>query len=250
MKVRIVQLSVSKEISDNLDRVISVLHNACSGEWILFPEGMISGYYPEEESFLSLLDNNAIVRAVNKIEEVVKQKKLNCLIGSVYKVDNQWYNATIFISPNQKIVYRKVNLSTLDRNHFSAGNELKIYNENSVSFGIQMCRELVFPEQWKLLKKANAQIIFHINNSIKETDKVREAVLVARAFENQMWVCSVNNASHPQAMRSMIIDPLGKIIWQSTPQKEEEHIEEINLSLVSNQYIQQERTDLVEILVK
>jgi predicted amidohydrolase len=100
------------------------------------------------------------------------------------------------------------------------------------------------------LKKKGAQVFFHINNSIKESDKLRESVLVARAFENQAWICSVNNSASPQAMRSIIIDPVGNIVWQSTPQKEETHIEELDLSLVSNQYLQQERSDLVEIVEK
>lgn len=109
-----------------------------------------------------------------------------------------------------------------------------------------MCRELVFPEQWKVLKKEGAQVFFHINNSIKESDKVREHLLIARAFENQTWVCSVNNAASPQTMLSMIIAPLGNIVWQSTAQKEEVHTEDIDLSKDSNLYLQQARYDLLK----
>ena len=223
MKIRIAQLVVTRDIPTNSNKILATLEDAQQNEWVLFPEGMISGYYPEEETFLSQLNLNAVEQALEKVEKVVKEKNLNCLVGSALKSDNNWYNCTLFINPNQKIIYRKNNLSTLDRDHFSAGNELKTYKEDNVSFGIQMCREIVFPEQWKLLKKVNAQVIFHINNSIKESDKVREHLLVSRAFENQFWVCSVNNAASPQAMCSMIIDPYGKIVWQSVPQKEEVH---------------------------
>ncbi|MCJ7805651.1 carbon-nitrogen hydrolase family protein [Patescibacteria group bacterium] len=248
MKVRIAQVSVSKDIHTNLDKVISILQNSSSNEWVLFPEGMISGYYPEEETFLSQLNSNAIEQALDKVDKITKEKNINCLVGSALKLDNNWYNCTIFINPNQKIIYRKNNLSIPDRNHFSAGNELKTYKEENVSFGIQMCRELIFPEQWKILKKNGAQVIFHVNNAIKESDKIWEQILVARAFENQFWVCSVNNAASPQTMCSMIIDPYGKIVWQSTPQKEEVHTENIDLSSTSNHYLQQERTDLVKIV--
>jgi predicted amidohydrolase len=111
-----------------------------------------------------------------------------------------------------------------------------------------MCRELTFPEQWKILKKGGVQVIFHINNAIKENDKLREKVLVSRAFENQIWVCSVNNAASPQTISSMVIDPYGKEVWLSTPQKEETHSEELDLSQVSTQYLQQERTDLIKVI--
>lgn len=250
MKIRIAQLIVSKDIQGNLNKVVSVLQDSAQGEWVLFPEGMISGYYPEETDFLSQLNVDAIDKALDTITQIVKEKKIVCLIGSALKENNTWYNCSIVLSPDQRIIYRKNNLSTLDRNHFVAGSELKVYEQDNIKFGIEMCRELAFPEQWKLLKKDGAQIIFHINNAIKESDKIREQVLVARAFENQAWVCSVNNAASPQTMSSMIIDPSGKVVWNSIPQKEEVHTEELDLSLVSTQYLQQERTDLVEVVSK
>lgn len=250
MKIRVAQLIVSKDIQENLNKVISVLQNSIQDEWVLFPEGMISGYYPEETGFLSQLNVDVIEKALDTVAQIVKEKNITCLIGSALKENNIWYNCSICLSPDQKIIYRKNNLSTLDRNHFSAGDELKVYEQNNIKFGIEMCRELAFPEQWKLLKKDGAQIIFHINNAVKKNDKVREQVLVARAFENQVWVCSVNNSASPQTMCSMIIDPSGKIVWQSIAQKEEIHTEELDLSLVSTQYLQQERTDLVEVVPK
>ncbi len=113
-----------------------------------------------------------------------------------------------------------------------------------------MCRELAFSKQWKALEKQGAQVIFHLNNAIKESDKMREQVLVTRAFENQLWVCSVNNTTPPQAMSSMIADPNGNVVWKSIPQKEETYATELDLSLVSNHYLQQERADLVEVVLK
>lgn len=250
MKTRVTQLIVTKDIQENLNKVISVLQESTQGEWVLFPEGMISGYYPEDENFLSQLNTDAIDKALDTVTQIVKEKNIVCLIGSALKENDTWYNCSIYLSPDQKIIYRKNNLSILDRNHFSAGNELKVYEQDNIKFGIEMCRELTFPEQWKLLKKNGAQVIFHINNAIKESDKIREQVLVARAFENQVWVCSVNNAASSQTMSSMIIDPSGKVVWQSTPQREEIHTEELDLSLVSTQYLQQERIDLVEVISK
>lgn len=248
MKVTIAQLSVSKDIQANVEKIISILQKSSTGEWVLFPEGMISGYYPEEDSYLSQLNQVLIEQSIAKIEEVVKNKKCNCLMGSALKIDENWYNCAIFITPDNKIIYRKNNLSNLDRNHFTPGDELKTYKDADVTFGIQMCRELVFPEQWKILKKEGAQVFFHTNNSIKEFDKAREHLLIARAFENQVWVCSVNNAAYPQTMLSMIIDPLGNVVWQSTSQKEEVHSEDIDLSKNSSLYLQQERNDLVKVV--
>ena len=209
---------------------------------------MLSGYYPEEKTFLDELDPQLIANEIEKIHQKVKQKHVICLFGTATKTDNSWYNSTILLTPEKRYNYQKNNLSTLDRNHFKAGTELKVFEIGGIKVAVQMCRELTFPEQWKILKKSGVQVIFHINNAIKESDKLREKVLVSRAFENQVWVCSVNNAASPQTMSSMIIDPYGKEIWGSTPQKEEIYTEELDLSQVSTQYLQQERTDLVNVI--
>ena len=248
MKIRIAQLTVSNDIQKNVTRIENTLKNSNSDEWVLFPEGIISGYYPEKETYISQLNQNQIEEGVNKLEQVVKEKKITCLIGSALKIENEWYNCTIYISPEQKIIYKKNNLSNLDRSHFFSGNSIRVYRSENIIFGIQMCRELVFPEQWKLLKQEGAQVILHINNSIKVNDKVREHMLIARAFENQLWVCSVNNATAPQTMSSMIIDPIGNIVWQSTPQKEEIYTTDIDLTMDSNLYLKQARSDLVKVV--
>jgi len=229
MTVKLAQLKVSPNISLNVEKIKKILTTAKSGEWILFPEGMISGYYPEDDDFLKKLDNTEIEKAIGEIEDLVFTKKANCLIGTALKIKDQWFNTTIILSNGQRKIYRKNNLSILDRQHFSAGSEIKVMSDDSFLFGVAMCRELIFPEQWRLLKKKKAQVIFHINNAIRPIDKLRENVLITRALENQYWVCSVNNATAPQTMKSMVINPQGEIVWASTPQKEE--LGEVNIDL-------------------
>jgi hypothetical protein len=43
VKVQIAQLIVSEDISSNVSKVITTLQDANPDEWVLFPEGMISG---------------------------------------------------------------------------------------------------------------------------------------------------------------------------------------------------------------
>jgi predicted amidohydrolase len=248
MKVRIAQLVVTKDIPTNSNKILTIIEGAQPNEWVLFPEGMLSGYYPEEKTYLDQLNAELIENEIEKIHQKVKQKNVVCLFGTAMKIDNSWYNSAMLLTPEKQFTYQKNNLSTLDRDHFKAGSELKVFEFGEIKVAIQMCRELTFPEQWKILKKGGVQVIFHINNAIKENDKLREKVLVSRAFENQIWVCSVNNAASPQTISSMVIDPYGKEVWLSTPQKEETHSEELDLSQVSTQYLQQERTDLIKVI--
>lgn len=247
MKVKLAQLVVTRSIQENLKKILEVLDSANQSEWVIFPEGILSGYFPEEDTFLQQLNFEDIQKGIETVRSKVKEKQCLCIFGTAYMSSNMWYNASIFIDGEKEIVYYKNNLATLDRKHFTQGNSLDVYEAHGVKFGIQMCRELVFPEQWKLLKHKGAQVIFHINNSIKEADKVREHMLLSRAFENQYFVCSVNNADKPQTMASFVISPIGEILFDSRPQEEVVKDIEIELGDVQNTYIQQERSDLVKV---
>ncbi len=249
MIVKLAQLIVTRDIETNFHKIIHVLNSAKEQEWIIFPEGMLSGYYPEEKTFLEQLDFEKIQKYLDQIKSKVTEKKCLCIFGSAYRSDNKWYNSSIFLDETQMLIYHKNNLAMLDRSHFHQGNSIETYKSRGVVFGIQMCRELVFPEQWKLLKHQGAQIIFHINNSIKVSDEVRKHLLIARAFENQYYICSVNNADKPQTMASYVISPTGEVIYESTPQEEIENTVTLDLVQVDDTYLSQERSDLVKLVL-
>ncbi|MCL4382934.1 MAG: carbon-nitrogen hydrolase family protein [Patescibacteria group bacterium] len=248
MIVKIAQLIVTRKIAHNLNKILKIIYGSEKNEWIVFPEGMLSGYYPEDDNYPGQLNFKEIKEGILKIEAVVKEKNCLCLFGTAYKFTNDWYNATVIVSKSGTKYYFKNNLATLDRKHFKQGNKLEVYEENGVRFGIQMCRELVFPEQWKYLKKQDAQVVFHLNNAIKPGDSLKSHLVISRAFENQYFVCSVNNAEVPQTQPSLVVSPLGEVIYQSEPGKEVVKKVELDLSWVKNDYLQQERIDLVEVI--
>lgn len=250
MNLKIAQLVITNEIETNFNKITHALESASEGDWVIFPEGMISGYYPEDIDFIKKIDFSIIRKKVELIQEIAKTKNIAILVGTVWAEGQNIFNSTLHISRSGIIRYDKVNLSTLDRNHFQPGGDIGTHTHDDIPFGIQMCRDFVFPEQSKLLKIGGAKIIFHINNAIKEIDSAREHLVWSRAFENQVYVCSVNNADYPQKQRSQLIDPNGQTLWESIPQTEVIHTVKINLDTVKNDYLTQSRTDLVQIVGK
>ena len=245
MNIRLAQLLVSKNIDENREKIFNTVSTSERNDFVIFPEGMLSGYYPEEPEFLQSLDKEKINMSVKEIKEKVVQKGVSCIFGTAY-YDTNWYNSAVFINTNGDIrVYHKNNLSTLDREYFHQGSILNVMAEEKVIFGIQMCRELVFPEQWKVLKKKGAEVVFHINNAIKEKDKKWRHLLFTRAFENQYFVCSINNPASSQALPSFVISPTGEVLFESEMRKEQIIRIEIDIKEVLLTYLKQEREDLV-----
>lgn len=248
MKLRLVQCVVSDDITENIGQITSVLHESQAGEWVIFPEGLLSGYAPAEATYIQHLNMSLIKEATTQIQQIVNQRDCYALIGSAWQENHQWFNSTLIFTPQHELeIYHKCNLATLDRQHFNAGQNLSVFTRGDITFGVQICREIAFPEQWRVLKQQGAKIIFHNNNAIRPYDARWKHVLITRALENQCFVCSVNNAESPQALASYIIDPSGEIIFESSLQQRQIASYDVDLTQVRETYDQQARTDLVRI---
>jgi len=52
MRLTIAQLCIERDMERNKEKMLSILRAACSDDWIVFPEGVLSGYFPEEDGYL------------------------------------------------------------------------------------------------------------------------------------------------------------------------------------------------------
>jgi predicted amidohydrolase len=43
MHIRIAQLFVGREVAENANKILAVLRDTSPGEWVVFPEGALSG---------------------------------------------------------------------------------------------------------------------------------------------------------------------------------------------------------------
>lgn len=246
LRVRVAQLIVERSLDNNVKKMLETIDSSEKHEWVIFPEGMLSGYFPEDDQFMRSLNQEDIHHNIKIICERAKIKECNCIFGTILREEDSYLNVSVICRQGQETTYEKCNLSLLDRKWFRIGNKLNVFSGEGYQFGVQMCRELSFPEQWKVLKHKGAEVIFHINNSIQSYDGVRKNILVSRAFENQLFVCSVNNAAS-QALPSLVTGPLGEVLYESRTQNEESVSVEIDLKQVKNDFLSQERNDLVKL---
>ncbi len=233
MKIKIAQLIVRKDIESNKENILNEIAKVETDEWIVFPEAILSGYYPAEEIYTKGLNWKLIQNYLDEIENFVKEKKCHCLLGSATLINNVWRNSVFnFSYLNNFVRHDKIQLSILDKKHFGSGENLMNHNLNNVNYGMLACRELIFPNQWLELKMAGSQIIFHLNNAIQTQDGLWKHMLITRAIENSIFVVSVNNADFPQQLASYVINPKGEILAETVKQKEQSLKVEIDLNQV------------------
>lgn len=255
MKVSIIigQFPITFNIKENLNNIKQILDEANEDDLVILPEGALSGY-DDDISFLKYIDLQILNYAMNQLKSEVIKRKIHIIFGSCIYQDLNWFNAAIFYSyNNDDFIYKKVNLATHERNVFKAGDELPVFdtiiNNQHLKLGIQLCREIRYPEQWRVLALNNAQVFIYLTNAISGNQlSVWRSHLISRAAENQRFVISSNNANENQQCPTMLISPKGQVVEEVISSELEIIKKTIDIDDISNWYLNQCRNDIVKVV--
>jgi len=233
MRIVIAQMRVERELARNSETICSLLRRARPRDWVVFPEGALTGYFPDDTDYLAATAPSDVEGALEGLQAVVARQGCQCVVGTARFVADGWRNSAALISPESEFRwYDKNTLNALDSRHFVAGDQLSAYEIDGVRAGVQICWELLFPGQWTQLERDGSQVVFHVNNAVKREDVFWEHVLLTRAFENRYFVCSVNNAAATQTPPSYLIAPSGDPLLICEPRVEQAVACEVDLSQV------------------
>lgn len=247
----IAQFPVTLSIPRNLEIIDSILAGAAPGDLVILPEGCVSGY-STDTSFLQEIDQTGLAAALAHLQYAAGLRKLNLWAGACINQAGEWFNAAYgFFSDGTTRVYHKINLANHERGVFTPGDHLPVFEMpfpgGNVTVGVQICRELRFPEQWGWLARSGAQLFLHLNNATGDDSwqPVWRSHLVSRAAETQRFVLSANNAAPQQISPTIAIGPDGKVIDEIISPEVGVLRVELDLARVSNLYLEQARTDVV-----
>lgn len=250
----IAQFPVSREIPENLAAIQAVLAQAHRDDLVLLPEGGLSGY-SDEPDFFDRFDEVALHSALEQISRAAKQRAVHIWVGACYRKRGCWYNAAWGFTPDGETQrYHKINLATAERQRVTAGRDLPIFQlkfpQGDVVVGVQICRELRYPEQWGWLARQGAQVILHLNNATGSDmeQPVWRSHLISRAAETQRFVLSANNAARLQKCPSIAVAPNGLVQGEIVSSEPALLRIELDLAQVSDWYLSQCRGDVVKVI--
>jgi predicted amidohydrolase len=247
------QVPITWNIEDNLATVTTVVENANSGELVVMPEGMISGY-DDRLSGLDNLNRDELLRAVDQIASMVKERDLHLFCGTLLPDDAGCYNAAIYFSPGgDREIYRKVNLATHERSLLIAGSSLPVINlqfeEGRVAVNPQLCRDVRFPDQWHYPARRGAQIFIYMTYAANPSESrvVWRSHLISRAAETQRFVIATNVAHSDGHCPTLVVSPKGDIIAEIFDTETSIIRACVEIDEVSDWYIDQQRSDVIQI---
>lgn len=252
----VLQFPVTMDIAANLAALERLMGPLPLHTLAVAPEAALSGYLPQS-GFVTRIDQAATRQALDHIAALCQSRSLHLVAGACISEDGLWRNASFYFGPRgERLRYDKINLAHSERGDFAPGSKLPVFDieieGQPIRIGIQMCREIRYPEQWRALATQGAHIIAFMNNAIgsKTGDAVWRAHMISRAAETQRFILGANNAAPDQTCPSMIVAPSGAILAEVAIGAEASATAALKLQEVSNWVISQARGDVVEIALR
>lgn len=253
MHVAAVQCPVQMDVGANLRELESAVAKLAPNTLIVAPEGLLSGYLPEP-GFVSRLDEANTAQAIEHARKLAAQAHVHLVVGACVRIDGLWRNSSFYFNPaGQTFRYDKINLARSERTDFTPGNSLPVFEvlleDRPVRLGVQMCREVRYPEQWRWLALQGVKIFAYVNNAVGSADgyETWRAHVVSRAAETQRFVVGANNAALDQTCTTLLVAPTGRVIAEAPVGETATIIAGIELSEVSDWVINQARSDVVAV---
>ncbi|MFD0297397.1 carbon-nitrogen hydrolase family protein [Streptomyces sp. NPDC127118] len=247
------QFPITWNVNRNVELISEVLAEARPDDIVVLPEGALSGYGPDL-SVLGDLDTLALANATDRVADLAQRKAVHLFCGTLFFDQGVWSNAAVYFSPNgARWIYRKINLAMNERGRLEAGTDLSTLSipmaGGHVSLGVQICREIRFPEQWQHLASSGAQAFIYLTHAANTAEPagVWRSHLISRAAENQRFVLAANVADAHQHCPSMIISPRGEVLAEATSGDTAVIRTTIDLDQSGNWYLGQRRQDLLRL---
>jgi predicted amidohydrolase len=167
--------------------------------------------------------------------EVARRQGCWILAGSLAETSDdpaRPFNTSALIGPDGAVRtrYRKLHLFDVAVDHgpvdvesarVRGGSEAVVADVDGVRLGMTICYDLRFPELYRTLALAGAEVLAVPSNFTERTGRDHwEILLRARAIENGAWVIAPSQTGGPPGQpaygRSMVVDPWGTVVAQAS----------------------------------
>jgi predicted amidohydrolase len=253
MHVAAIQCPVRMDVKSNVRDLEAAVSAVTPNTLVVAPEGLLSGYLPER-GFVKHVDEAATLWAIQETQALAARANAYIVAGACVRADGAWRNSAFCFAPDgRRWRYDKINLAQSERDDFAPGSRLPVIEMQLegriVRLGVQMCREIRYPEQWRCLATRGAEIIAFVNNAVGSLDgyELWRAHVVSRAAEVQRFIVGANNAAPDQKCTTLVVAPSGRVLIEAPVGETSTVVADIDLTEVSDWVISQARTDVVTV---
>lgn len=232
-QIAAIQLNSQDNIDENLQSIEKQLAHAQQRgvKLVLLPENCV--YMGAEQGSSANIAEplNEGGRVMQRFSALAKQYGVWLFVGAFPTLDKGTVYQTLLVYDDQGILvehYHKRHLfnvtlpdekeSYRESDAFSHGQDIKVVDTPWGRVGLAICYDLRFPEHFRALIDLGATLLLLPAAFTHTTGKAHwEALLRARAIENQCYVLAAGQSGHHPGKRqtwghSMIINPWGVVL--------------------------------------
>lgn len=225
MKLGLVQMSMEKEISDNLSKSLKYCDMAEKCDLVFFPEIQLSPFFPQyhnicADCYSMDIGNDALLKLSQKAKEHNYYLSPNVYL----ELEGAKYDASLWISPEgklidiSKMVHIAQNVKFYEQDYYTPSDDgFKVFNTPFGNVGIVICFDRHMPESIRscALKGADL-IIIPTANTKAEPMEMFEWEMRVQAMQNQVFIAMCNRVGTEDTMQfageSIVIHPSGDVI--------------------------------------
>ena len=240
LRLAAVQMCSTNDLAGNLRRVGDRVREAAErgADVVALPENFAFMGSDEERAQVAQDLNGEILGTLGAL---ARERAIHILAGSLLvrssdSSDGRPYNTSVFLDREgkQAAVYHKIHLfdvsltdgaSYQESRYIRPGDQVVTVCREGTTFGLTVCYDLRFPQLYRALARAGAEIVFVPAAFTMVTGKEHwMPLLQARAIESQVYVVAPAQFGRHDAKRqthghSAIVDPWGAVLAQA-PEKE------------------------------
>jgi deaminated glutathione amidase len=239
LTVAAVQMTSGPDKKANIARATALTREAARthASLIVLPETFD---YRGDTADLGTIAESLPGSALLPLMDVARETGVWVLAGSVHEASpagGRPFNTSVLISPNGGVAahYRKIHLfdivlgdrSVTESAKYQAGTDIVCTDVDGVRVGLSICYDLRFPELYRALADAGADLVCIPSSFTAPTGEAHWEILIrARAIENQCFVVAPGQAGVGAGGirtygNSMIVDPWGRILARASAEREE-----------------------------
>ena len=228
MKLGLYPFPSGGDLSENLKHITrgAALAAGQGVELLAFHECALCGYPPLETS-IEAITPEGISAGLEQVAALAKTHAMHIAVGTVRFDSGKRYNSVAVFAPDGAVLgyYDKQALWGWDCDHFSRGTQPGVFEICGVKVGFRICFDVRFPEPFRQLYKAGADLcIVCFSDTAKTPDYGRyrliSAHLQTRAVENVLPIAAVNSLSGCQTAPVCVISADGTVLYE-TPKNAE-----------------------------